>query len=140
MNQLLYSLSGAQFVAALVQAALAGGKLRLFKSTLAPTPSTPLADFVTDEADFTGYPAGGTTIAAWLAPILSSVSGYEINSPLVQFATGSPTTVGNVIGGWFYVDTGGALVCYGTFGTPQAMQVPGAGLDITAKLVFPTGG
>lgn len=139
MNQLFYSLSGSLFQAALMQTALATGKLRLFKSTLTPTPETPLADFVTAEADFSGYPGGGKTVTAWLDPILSTPQGYQITAPISQFVVDDPATVTNIIGGWFYVETGGELVCFGTYGTPVPMQVPGAGLDVSPTLVFPTG-
>lgn len=141
MNELLYSLTGSAFLADLMQTALAASKLRLFKSTLVPVPETPLADFVTDEADFTGYPAGGATLTAWLDPILMPPpgSGYQIQSPMSQFATANPTTVGNVIGGWFLVETGGALIAYGTFGSPIPMEEPGQGIDLAPVLTFPTG-
>lgn len=140
VNTILYSLSGALFQALLMQTALAAGKMRLYKDSLVPTVNTPLADFVTAEADFTGYPSGGATVTAWLDPILSPISGYQITAPISQFVCDNPTTVGNVIGGWFYVETGGSLICFGAYATGQAMQVPDAGLDVGPTLTFPTGG
>lgn len=139
MNVLFYALSGCDFIAALVQAALAAGDLRLFKSTLVPTPETPLADYVTHEADFTGYPAGGAAVAAWNAPILSPTGGYLIQAPMTQFAVGTPVVDANIIGGFFYVEAGGALVFAGTFGDPQPMQVTDQGIDLAPVLTFPTG-
>lgn len=139
MNSILYSLSGCAFVADLVQTALAASELRLFKSTLEPTPETPLADFDSAECDFSGYTTGGETIATWLDPILAPTSGYQITSPIVQWAADNPTTVGNVVGGWYLVESGGELIAYGTYGTPQPMEVPGQGLDVSITLVFPTG-
>lgn len=139
MNELLYSLSGCEVIAALVQTELALSKLRLFKSTLEPTPATPLADFVTDEADFTGYPAGGETITAWLDPILATPSGYSIQSTMEQFVVGDPVVTGNVIGGWFLESAGGDLIAYGTFGDPIPMEVADQGITLAPVLTFPTG-
>lgn len=139
MNTLLYTLLGAEFVAAAVRTALAAGHIKLFKSTLTPDPSTPLADFVAAEADFTGYAA--IAVANWNVPILSDISGFQIGMPLVQFITANPTTVGNEIGGWFYEDAANAVpVIFGIFGTSVPMEVPFAGIPLAPVLTFPTGG
>lgn len=138
MNEIFYSLTGAKWVADLVQAGLAASELRLFKDTLTPTPSTPLADFDTNEADYTGYTTGGETITAWLDPVLSPQGGYQISSPLVQFVVGTPVVAGNAIGGWYLVDSGGDLIAYGTFGSPQPMEEADQGIEISVTLVFPT--
>lgn len=138
MNAMLYTLLGAAFVADAVRTALAAGHIKLFKSTLTPDVGTPLADFLTAEADYTGYTP--IAVANWNEPILSEVSGYELNMPLVQFATDNPTTVGNLIGGWFYEDTGDATaVVFGTFASPVPMEAPGQGIPLAPRLVFATG-
>ena len=138
MNLSLYTLLGCEFIAEAVRAALAAGHIKLFKSTLTPDPSTPLADFISNECDFTGYAA--IAVADWNLPILSDVSGFEIGMPLVQFMTDNPTTVGNLVGGWFYEDTGNATaVVFGTFASPVPMEVPFAGIPLAPRLVFPTG-
>lgn len=139
MNELLYSLSGCEFIATAVQTALAASKIQLFKSTLTPTPETPLADFVTHSADYTGYPPGGAVLAAWLAPILSPTSGYQIQAPMTQFVVGDPVVTGNVIGGFWIEEAGGELIAFGTFGNPQPMQVADQGIDLAPVLTFPTG-
>lgn len=138
MNVMLYTLAGALFLADAFRTALAAGHIKLFKSDLVPSPETPLADFLANEADYTGYAA--IAVANWNVPILADVSGYEMNCPLVQFATGSPTTVGNLIGGWFYEDAGNTTgVVFGTFATPVPMEVPGQGIPLAPRLVFATG-
>lgn len=139
MNVLLYALSGCLAVASAVQTLLAASKVRLYKDTLNPDPGTPLADFVTAEANFTGYPPGGTTLTAMLDPILDPVGGYSIGSPVTQFAVGTPVVTGNNIGGWFLVDSGGDLICFGKFGSAQPMEVYGQGLPVDFRLRFPTG-
>lgn len=139
MNELFYSLSGCEFIATAVQTALAASKLRLFKSTLEPTPATPLADYVSAEADYTNYPPGGEALALWLAPILSPGGGYQIQAPMVQFVVGDPVVAGNVIGGFWIEEAGGELIAFGTFGSPQPMEVADQGIDLAPVLTFPTG-
>ncbi len=138
MNTLLYTLLGAEFIAAAVRTALAAGHIKLFKSSFTPSPDSPLADFTAAEADFTGY----TPIAVtnWNTPILGPGSSFQIGMPLVQFETANPTTVGNLIGGFFYEDAANAVgVIYGTFATPVPMEVPFQGIPLAPVLVFPTG-
>lgn len=138
MNTLLYTLLGVEFLAEAFRTALAAGHIRLFKSSFTPSPDSPLADFVANETDFTGYAA--IAVANWNTPILGPGSSFQIGMPLVQFETGNPTTVGDVVGGWFYVDTADAVaVIFGTFATPVPMQVPFSGIPLAPTLVFPTG-
>ena len=135
-----YPLAGCEVIAALVQAELAASKLRLFQDSLpAPDPSTPIADYVANEADFTGYPAGGETITAWLDPILDPLGGYSIGSGTEQFATDNPTTVGNIIAGAWLENAAGDIISVVVFTTPIPMQMPGQGIPIDLRLVFPTG-
>lgn len=139
MNEQVLSLSGSLLEATALQTALAASKLRLYQSSLTPTAATPLADFVTAEADFDGYPAGGETITAFADPILDPAGGYSIGSPLVQFMTDPAESTPNLIGGWFLVEAGGELIGYCNFGSAQPMQVPGQGLPINFRWGFPTG-
>jgi hypothetical protein len=119
------------------QAAYAATHIRLFKSSFTPSGVSPLADFVAAEADYDTY--ASIAMATWDTPILAPGSGYMIGSPLVQFAVG-PTdpVVGNVIGGYFVVDSGGKLRIAGTFEAPIAMQVAGQGIPINLLVLFPT--
>lgn len=139
MNEQLLSLSGALLAATGAQTELAASHVRLFKSTLVPTPATVLADFVTAEADFDGYPVGGIVATTFADPILDPAGGYSIGSPAIQFETDPAEATPNLIGGWFQVTSGGDLYGYTLFGDPQPMQVPGQGLPINFRWAFPTG-
>ncbi len=119
------------------QTAYALSVIHLFKSSLIPTGTTPLADFVAAEADYDTYVA--LTLTAWNDPILAPGSGYMIGSPLVQFETGVvDPVVGNVIGGWWIEDAAGKLRLAGTFDSPIPMQLAGQGIPINVIVIFPT--
>jgi len=139
VNEQLLSLSGALLAATGAKTALASSHVRLFKSTLVPTPETVLADFVSAEADFDGYPSGGIVVTAMNNPILDPAGGYSIGSPEIQFETDAAEATPNLIGGWFQVTSGTVLYGYSTFGSPQPMQTPGQGLPINFRWAFPTG-
>ncbi len=70
-----YPNSGTLEIASGVQTMLALSKLRLFKSTLSPGVTTTKAQLLAEEADFTGYPAGGETVTAFLSPGLYPLGG-----------------------------------------------------------------
>lgn len=121
-----------------MQTALANSVLHLFKDALAPDPSTPLADYTTDEADYTGYAA--VTYAAWNDPILAPGSGFMIGSPLAQFTTGAgPVTTTNSIAGCYLVDAAGKLRLTVVFTDVIPMQLPYQGIPINLVWLFPTG-
>lgn len=77
---------------------LAGAKLRLTKTALPITPTTVEADMEAQEADYTGYPAGGVALT-WSAVGMSSTGRATIASQRVRFqATGAdPIAVANTI-------------------------------------------
>lgn len=138
MSVQFFPVAGCGVTAAAVRAALANSVLHLFKSDLAPNPSTPLADYTAAEADYASYSA--ITIAAWNAPILAPGTGYMIGSPLVQFAWATAgEDVGNVIGGCYLVDSAGNLRMSVTFTQPIPMQQAGQGIPINLVWLFPTG-
>lgn len=134
-----YPNAGALVLAEEAQALLAASMLRLFKSTIIPNVSTTLAELEADEADFTGYAAGGIEITAFFDPVLYPLGGASISAPTVQFQTDDPTTVGNVIGGWWLETAGGNLFAIGTFPNGQPMQAPNQGLPLNLTLVFGSG-
>lgn len=139
----LYPNSGALFLATNAKTALAASKLRLYKgTTLVPIPATTLAELEAIEADYSGYTAGGATIANFSAPLLSPSGGASIQSGLVQFAFLSPTPpaepVSNVVGGWFLVDATGKLISIGTFPNGIGMAADGQGIPMNVQLVFGT--
>jgi hypothetical protein len=122
------------------QTALALSKVRLFKSSLVPTPSTTLAELVAAEADYDDYPAGGDTITAFLDPILNPAGGSSISAPTVQFAvTTDPPIVTNLIGGAWLEDAAGKVRLVMPFASPVPMEIAGQGFPLNVTLGFPTG-
>jgi len=137
MSVQFFPLEGCRESASEMQTVLANSVLHLFQDTLDPDPSTPLADYTANEADFTGYSA--ETLAAWNTPILAPGTGYMIGSPLVQFEVGATPTVTNVINGCYLVDAAGDLRMVVIFTSPIPMQLDGQGLPINLVWLFPTG-
>lgn len=131
-------LEGCQATAAAVQTAMALSVAHLFDNTLpAPDPSTPIADYTSAEANFTGYVS--KTLTAWNAPILSEGSGYMIQSPLVQFQVDPAPSVTDVISGAYVLDAGGVNRLVVIFTEPIPMQLAGQGIPISFTMFFPTG-
>jgi hypothetical protein len=130
-----------QFIAGLVQTELALSKLRLFKSTITNVGSgTTRAQLLAAECDFTGYPAGGKSITAFLDPLLAPLGGSSIDWPTQQFAAADPYTVGDVVGGWWIETATGDLIACGTFTEPIPIGEAGQGFPLSGSLVFPNGG
>jgi hypothetical protein len=129
-------LVGALNLAAQIQTYLAASKLRLFTAGFTPGPNDTITDLAGVEATYSGYTAGGIALTAWLAPALDPVGGSSISSPQVQFAYVPPMSspVSNSIGGWFLVDSTGALVADGLFDNPLPMGVAGDAIPISIKL------
>ena len=136
----LFPNSGALKIATLVQTALANAKLRLVKGTsFTPGPSITRADLQAMEADFTGYPAGGATVAAMLDPLLNPIGGASIDWPTVQFSAAAPYTTGNVIIGWWLETATGVVIAVGSFAQPIPITGAGTGFPLSGSLVFPNG-
>lgn len=134
-----YPNAGALENASNLQTALAGGKLHLYKDGFTPTVTTTKAELDAQECDFTGYTAGGMTVAAWLNPYLDPAGGAAIESGTQQFewASGSPD-VGNLVGGWYYTTAAGMLIV-GTFPVAVPMEGPGQAIPLNIKLIEGTG-
>lgn len=131
------SMSGARVEAVAGKARLANSVMRLYKSGFNPGPTTQLAEFVTNEADFDGYAA--KTIATWSDPVLAGV-GYAIYSPTQTFPwVAGSGLVGNQIGGYFLVTSGGDLYQYGTFDPTRPVQGPDQAVVVQAVDVYPAG-
>lgn len=138
MSVQVIPLAGCLVDATAWRTSMANSDVHLFKSDFTPSASSSLADFTANEADYTGYEE--LTIAAWLAPILSSGSGYMVTSPLVQFTTGdTDPTEGNIIGGAYIVDAAAKLRMYVVFTQPIPMQVAGQGIPVSLTAFFNTG-
>jgi len=136
MGSTFYPLTATLWLAALVQTALAGSKMRLFQNSIVPTINTTIAELEAAEADFTGYTE--ETMAAFFAPYLGT-TGANINSPLVQFDSAAPYTVTNVIGGAWIEDSTGKLVSVIVFPEAVGMGAVGRSLPISQVLSFGTG-
>lgn len=120
------------------QTAFAASVLHLFQSTFVPDPSNPLSDYTAAEATYDTYMA--QTMTTWFSPILAPGTGYMINSPEVQFQTGtSDPVVPNSIGGCFLVDSTGKLRVTVIFTNPVPFQLANQGIPINLTYLFPTG-
>ncbi len=137
-DQQYQSITGAKELATLRKTALANATLHLFKAGFAPNVNTPLADFTTNEADYTTYAA--KTIAAWNDPSLASVSGYNLAAPVQTFLLGATPAVPNMIGGWYLVHSDGTtLLDYGTFDPSRPMQLADQAIVLFPLEFFPAG-
>lgn len=137
----LYPNSGALFIAGTMKTALAASKLRLVKiPNFSPAVNTQLATLEAGECDFSGYPAGGLTIANFTDPLLNPVGGASIESGTKQFAYVAPVdpedAVGNVVTGWFLVDATGKLIQAGNFPNGIAVTAPGLGVPMNVLMLF----
>lgn len=122
------------------QTALALSKVRLFKSSLTPTPSTTKADLVAAECDYDGYTAGGEAITAFLDPLLDPAGGASITAPTVQFAWSHVATdVGNLVGGAWLEDAAGKVRLVMPFAEDVPMEGPAQGFPLNLKIGEPTG-
>ena len=123
-----------------MQTVLENSKLRLFQSSLNPSPSTLLADYVAAECDYDGYTPGGLTVTAFLDPISAPLGGAQIQAPTKQFTyVDGVGHVSNNVGGWFLCDAAGAVRAVGVLGSPVPMASNGDGLPIDVVLRFGNG-
>jgi hypothetical protein len=130
-------LVGSQVLAGAIQTHMAMAKLRLFVSGYVPIPQETLADLVANEATFSGYSAGGSSLPSWSGPNYSPIGGSQINAAQIQVdftAPGSGVPVTNNVAGWFVVDSLGNLICDGLFDTVIPMAITGDGFPITVSL------
>lgn len=113
---------------------LDGGTMDLFQNDITPTPDTLIADL--DVATFTGY--AQVTLTTYSAPYLNAAGAGAILTPLAQFNTASPFTIGNVVYGYWIEDVDGLLVLAGRFpNAPIAMA--GVGDHIAALIEYALG-
>ena len=98
MAAFTFTNAGALRVAFYAQSYLPASHIRLFKQGFVPTPANVLADFLTHECDYDGYPANGNVVANWTAPLLTPGGGASIESGVSQFAyVGGGTNLSNVV-------------------------------------------
>jgi hypothetical protein len=124
-------------LAALI-ALLTTGKAHLYQDDgFVPDSNSLLADFNAHEADFTGYTAGGETMAAPVGPYLDGIDRVAENFPTIAFQPASPFTVTNEIRGAYFEDSNNDVQEYWIFDQPITMA---SALDIIlldAKFVIP---
>lgn len=121
-------------------ATLAGSSFKLLKVGFDPQFASTLAQVLAAEADFSGYPTGGLTLATWLGPMLSPGAGAAIIGPQTFFVRdGTLPGVNNVIGSWALVTAGNVLWALGSFPQAVTFQLPGQGISIPVAFGFPSG-
>lgn len=111
------------------------GKIRLFKSDLGiPTVETSLADLEAQEADYTGYPAGGFDVTAMAPPMGAPGGGVVIlsNEVFATFTTGAS----NAIGGYWLEDTAGNVIEVFVYDPVRNLAAIPDGWPIVAQLGF----
>lgn len=136
-DQSFLTMTGANLEATAAQAAMANCVMHLFKQGFNPTPQTPLADFLTNEADYDGY--APITIAAWGAPVLAGLA-WAIYAPTQTFRyVDAGDSVANMIAGYFLVTAGGVLKSYTVFGSAVPMATNGQAVIKTPIEVYTAG-
>jgi hypothetical protein len=111
--------------------------MHLFKSSFAPTPTSPVADFAAAECDFDGYAA--ITIATWHAAVLAG-NAWAIYAPTQTFLwTHVSADVANSVGGYWLQLSGGALDDYAVFDPAETMAGAGQAVIRTPSKLFPWG-
>lgn len=137
----LYTLEAAFAKAADIKAALAASKLRLLKGPdFTPNQFTTRATLLLNEADFSGYTAGGYALAVWNGPGNAPGGGAALTSPLIHpaFDGTDPTPVQNSIVGWWIEDDTAVtplVRLVGTFDPARAMGSAGDIIDLVIQIV-----
>lgn len=123
----IYPNVGAMKLAQVVASDLGGGELHLFKAIDPPlSAATVVADL--EEADYAGY--ANKDIAAMNAPYLDPAGGASIQTGSQQFDWGPGPGSGNVVLGWYLLDTDGDLFAVGVFDEPIAMNALGDAIPL----------
>lgn len=136
-NQNFLSLTGALQIATANKTALASSVLHLFtySPTFTPSVTTPKSDYEANECNFDGY--APKTITAFEDPVLLG-SGYAVFGPPQIFRWEFDTEgIGNAVGGWFLVTSGGVLRDVGVFDPPIPCQGEGQAVIVTPIEVTP---
>jgi hypothetical protein len=137
----LYTLEAAFAKATDIQAALATSKIRLLKGPdFVPNQFTARATLLANEADFSGYTAGGYALAAWNGPGNAPGGGAQITSPLVHPAVdgaADPIVPNSIVGWWIDDDTAitPQVRLVGIFNPPRGMAQAGDIIDLVVQIV-----
>jgi len=116
----------------LVKTNLINATIHLFQAPFEPTNTTTLTELEAVECDFTDYVE--KTIAAWTGPVLASIPGYKINSP-VQTWVVVTATVTNQVAGYWVQTAGGVLHDIVVFDAPVPMVNVGQAVQVVAEEV-----
>lgn len=133
----LYTNEAAIKKASVIKTNLALSKLRLVKSGITIIASTTKAAMVAQEADFSGYTAGGYTLTAWTGPLSAQGGGANILTPLVNISFVTPEDdppVVNTIGGWWVEDAAGIVRLAGNFDPARPMQSDTDGIAFVVQV------
>lgn len=129
---------GAKDVALLTKTQVASCVMHLYDYSKLPTPTplTPLSAFLAAECTFDGYTPA--TIATWENPILAG-NGYIIYAPTQTFPWTFSSGVGNMVGGYFIVLSGGDLKMFTSFDPAESCAGPDQAIVRTPSILFPWG-
>lgn len=111
------------------------GKVRLSRDPdFNPAFDTPVADLTPNEADFTGYPAGGVAVTM-SDPLNILTTAQAILISALFIVTEDDPQVENQVYGW-WIDNGTDVIAYERFNTsgPFNLAEPGDYLDCTILL------
>ncbi len=131
---------GALRQAALMITSLAMSKLLLLKGPITLTEFTTKAALLALQADFSGYTAGGYSIASWTGPTKAPGGGGLISSSLVNIVIVPPEDpdpiVGNTLYGWWIQDATGNVRQAGVFDPPRPMNEVSDQFPFVEQMVF----
>lgn len=129
----IYPNGGALILADIVREALDDAEVHLYTEIASPlSQSTVIGDLT--EADFSGYAM--ITLSAWLASYIDPTGGASFQSGTQQWNAANPTTVQNVVLGWYLLTSGGDLLLVGEFESPIPMSAPGDAIPLDLVLNY----
>lgn len=112
------------------------GKLRLSKlSTYQPTADSTIAGLAADEADFSGYPAGGLAFVVGV-PVILAPNLLAVQTPTTFTAATAVPFVPNTVYGW-WLDDGANVVAAEAFPSPVVAEFDAVGKYLQLDVVLP---
>jgi len=111
------------------------GKIRLFQDSLGvPSVETTIVELEANEADYTGYPAGGFDVETMAPPMGAPGGGVVIlsNEVFATFTSGDA----NSIGGYWLEDTAGNVITIFVYDPVRVLAAIPDGWPIVAQLGY----
>ncbi len=105
----------------------ADSRIRLFKSSITPSPADNLATYTAHECDFDTYSIQNLD-PNWAAEVKITDGEYQILSGVITYA--SPATTGNTLYGLFVDDDAGGLYFAFLFDAPISFTVGAPALSL----------